>query len=60
MPIHIVRYEDLKDAIKKKEVLTDLMKFLLMVDSIEQTYIESVIEKVCNSEGPQVYKPRSG
>jgi hypothetical protein len=60
MPMHIVRYEDLKDPVLKPQVLTEMMKFLLMVPSIEGTYIESVIQKVCQSEGPQVYKPRSG
>ena len=43
MPVHIVRYEDLKDPVLKPQVLTEMMKFLLMVPSIEGTYIESVI-----------------
>lgn len=58
MPIHILRYEDLKD--RTYEVMVDICKFLLVVPSIEGTYIESVIKKATQTEGPQVYKPRSG
>jgi hypothetical protein len=59
VPIHIIRYEDLKD--RKEDVMIDLMKFMLMVPNIEGTYIEAIIKKSMEvGEGKQVYKPRAG
>ena len=42
IPVHIVRYEDL--MLKAEETLTDLMKFLLNVETIANTRIEQYIK----------------
>jgi len=43
MPIHIIRYEDLKD--RQEEAMIDLMKFMLMEPNLEGTYVEAIIKK---------------
>jgi len=58
IPTHIIRYEDICE--RPIEALSDLMKFILKVPSIEGTRIESYIKLASNEGRPEVYKPRSG
>lgn len=36
------------------------MKFILNVDSIENTLLKGYIELACAEQAPQIYKPRKG
>lgn len=40
--------------------MSDLMCFMLNVESIKGTKIEKYIELACAKERPQIYKPRAG
>ena len=54
--MHIVRFEDIME--KPEPVMTDLLKFILNVDSLEGTRVEKYIKLACEESAPQVYKPR--
>ena len=56
--MHIIRYEDI--VLQPRPVLTELMKFILNVQTIEGTLIEKYIELACQERAPEIYKPRKG
>ena len=56
--MHIIRYEDI--TLQPKPTLTELIKFILNVRSIEGTKVERYIELACMEIAPEVYKPRKG
>lgn len=58
VPVHIIRYEDIN--MRPHYALTELMKFILNVDSIEGTCIEKYIDLGVKEKAPEVYKPRKG
>lgn len=58
IPQYILRYEDILS--KPKEVMTELMCFMLNVESLAGTKIEKYIELALAAERPQIYKPRAG
>lgn len=49
LPIHIIRYEDLKD--RQADVMLDLMKFMLVEPNLEGTLVEAIIKKSQEVEG---------
>ena len=57
-PVHIIRYEDI--VLQPKPTLTELVKYILNVRSLEGTRVESYIDLACNETAPEVYKPRKG
>lgn len=56
--MHVIRYEDI--VLKPGPTLTELIKFILNVRTIEGTRIEKYIELACEEKAPEVYKPRKG
>jgi hypothetical protein len=58
IPVHMIRYEDILE--RPLEALSDLMKFILCVPSLEGTRIEEYIKLATQQSRPEVYKPRSG
>lgn len=57
-PVHIIRYEDI--VLCPKPTLTELVKFILNVESIEGTRVAKYIDLACLENAPEVYKPRKG
>lgn len=58
VPVHIVRYEDIIE--KPEQTLTDLMKFVLNVQTLDGTRMEQYIKLAVKEKAPEVYKPRKG
>jgi len=58
IPVHIIRYEDIVS--NPKYAMTELLKFVLNVESLAGTRIEKYIALGTSIESPQVYKPRKG
>ena len=58
IPIHIVRYEDL--VARPNEVMPELVKFVLGVNDISGTIVESYINIACAQGAQKTYKPRVG
>lgn len=58
IPVHVIRYEDI--VLQPRPVLTELLKFILNVQSLEGTLVERYIELACQEKAPEVYKPRKG
>ena len=58
IPVHIVRYEDIIQ--KPEETLTDLMKFILNVQTLDGTRMQQYIKMAVKEKAPEVYKPRKG
>ena len=56
--VHVIRFEDLIS--NKREVISELLKFIFMVPSIEGTRLEAYMNLVLKEEAPQIYKPRKG
>ena len=58
MPVHVIRYEDL--VLEPRPALTELIKFILNVRSLEGTRVQSYIDLACRSQAPEIYRPRKG
>ena len=58
IPVHVIRYEDI--VLDPRATLTDLVKFILNVRTLEGTRVEKYIELACRETAPEVYKPRKG
>ena len=58
IPIHIIRYEDIKE--RPEPTMTELLKFILNVNSLEGTKVEKHIKMACGNPAPVVYKVRPG
>ena len=58
IPVHIIRYEDIK--LNPVPTMTELLKFILNVESLEGTKVEKYISMACGSPAPEVYKIRPG
>ena len=58
VPVHVIRYEDV--VLAPKPALTELLKFILNVESLEGTRVEKYIELACQEKAPEIYKPRKG
>ena len=58
LPVHIIRYEDLVS--NPESALTELMKFVLNVKTLENTRAQAHIKLATNQSAPEVYKPRKG
>ena len=54
----MIRYEDI--VLNPRPTLTELMKFVLNVRSLEGTRVERYIQLACQEKAPEVYKPRKG
>ena len=57
VPTYIVRFEDLK--LRPEEVMTEVMQFLLNVDSIEGTIAEHRVNKYAKQGSSSLYKLKS-
>ena len=53
-----MRYEDICQ--RPEPTMTDLIKFILNVETLEGTKIEQYIKIACQQPSPTVYKPRKG
>lgn len=58
IPVHVIRYEDI--VLDPRATLTELIKFILNVRTLEGTRVEKYIELACRETAPEVYKPRKG
>ena len=58
IPVHIIRYEDICQ--KPEPTMTELIKYILNVETLEGTKVEKYIKIACTKPSPQVYKPRKG
>jgi len=58
IPVHIIRYEDI--VLRPEPTFTDLMKFILNVDTIENTRVAKYIKLAILEKAPEIYKPRKG
>lgn len=58
IPVHIIRYEDL--VLQPASTLTDLIKFILNVRTLEGTRVEKYVALACQESAPEIYKPRKG
>ena len=58
LPVHIIRYEDLVS--NPESALTELMKFVLNVKTLENTRAQAHIKLATDQSAPEVYKPRKG
>jgi hypothetical protein len=58
VPVHIIRYEDIVST--PKYAMTELLKFVLNVESLEGTRLEKYIDLGTAIESPHIYKPRKG
>lgn len=56
--MHIIRYEDI--VLTPEPTLTELLKFILNVGTLENTRVEKYIKLACQEKAPEVYKPRKG
>jgi hypothetical protein len=50
VPVHIIRYEDI--LIRPVEVMTDLLKFIMNVVSIEDTILKGYIDLATQEPSP--------
>lgn len=56
--LHIIRYEDIVKH--PKQALSDVMKFILNSEEINESNIEHYIDLAVAEASPQIYKPRVG
>lgn len=56
--MHVIRYEDI--VLQPQPTLTELLKFILNVSTLEGTRVEKYIELACRETAPEIYKPRKG
>lgn len=58
VPTHIIRYEDM--CKRPRYAMTELMKFMFKMDSLEGTVIGKYVDLATEVAAPQKYKPRAG
>jgi hypothetical protein len=58
IPVHIIRYEDIIQ--RPQMALENLCKFILNIDSVTGTQIETNIALAVKEKAPEIYKPRKG
>ena len=58
IPVHLIRYEDILQ--RPVESMTDLMKFIFNVESIQDSLLSQYIELASVERAPEIYKPRKG
>ena len=58
IPVHIIRYEDILG--NPEPTLRSLLEFILNVDDLKGTKIESYLQIAVSETSPQIYKPRQG